>query len=138
MTRRRIEAADFFRVTVNTRKAPALINRHQLFTQILPEPIFVMTLGTRRDRHIRLQPAQRCGFRDVDVARRALRHVLFLLTATFMNELRGDPHRLGRNERRVRELVTAVAARGDWILRLPVTVETRSVIRWRCFERRAP
>ena len=38
--------------------------------------------------------------------------------------------------RRRRELVTAVAVVRDWFLRLPVTVETRSVICRRGFERR--
>ena len=47
-----------------------------------------MTLSARRDRHIGFQPAQRCGFRDVDVTRRALRDVLLLLTTAIVYELR--------------------------------------------------
>ena len=52
-----------------------------------------MTFGARRDRNVRFQTSERRGFRDVDMARRALRDVLFLLTAAFVNELRRDPLR---------------------------------------------
>src|SRR5690348_12641339 len=87
-----------------------------------------MTLGARRDRHIRFQPAQRSGFRDVDVTRRTFRDVLFLLTTTIVYELRGDPcRRFIRGAGRC-EFVTTVTVAGDWLLRLPVTVETRSMI----------
>ena len=136
VTRRRIETSNLFSVTIHTCEAAILINRHQLFTQILPQPIFVMTLCARGDRHIGFQASQRCGFCDVDMARRALRNVLLLLTTTIVHELRRDPRRLSEHVRCARELVTAVAVGGDWFLRFPVTVKTRSVICRRGFERR--
>ena len=83
-----------------------------------------MTLSARRNRHVRFEPAQCRGLRDVDVACRALRNVIFLLTPAIVYELRRDPRWLGGYVRCARELVTAVAVRGNWLLRLPVTVET--------------
>ena len=59
MTRRWIEISDIRRVTVDTRETAILINRNQFLIQILSEAIFVMTLSTRRYRHIGFQPAQR-------------------------------------------------------------------------------
>ena len=70
------------------------------------------------------------------MARRAFRNVLLLLAPTLMHKLLRDPYGPGKAVRRARELVTAIAVRGDWLLRLPMTVETRSVICWRGFERR--
>lgn len=134
MTGGRIEIPDVRRVTIDAREVSILIERHQFFAQILSEPILVMTLGTRRDRHIRLQPTQRRGLRDVDVTRRTFRDVLFLLATTVMYELRRDPFRrlLGRVGRR--ELVAAVAVVGNRLLRFPVTVETRAVTGGHRFE----
>jgi hypothetical protein len=88
MTRRWIETPDLLRMAIHTREAAILINRDQLFAQVLTQAIFVMTLSTRCDLNIRLQPAERCGFRDVDMARRALGDVLLLLAATIVYELR--------------------------------------------------
>ena len=59
------------------------------------------------------------------MARRALRDVLFLFAAAVVYELRGDSRRIGRDVRRFRQLVTAVAVRSYWLLRFPVAVETR-------------
>ena len=86
-----------------------------------------MTLRTRRDRHIGFQTEQQCGFGDVDVTGRTLRDVLFLLAAAIVYELRRDPQ--GRFLCSVRryELMTAVAVVRHWLLRLPMTVETRAV-----------
>src|SRR5262245_29785101 len=53
MTRRRVETPDLFRMAIHTREAAILIDRDQLFAQILPQAIFVMTLGAGCDRHIR-------------------------------------------------------------------------------------
>ena len=95
-----------------------------------------MTLGARRDRHIGFQTAQRCGFGDVDVAGRTFRDMLFLLTPTIVYELwRDSKRRFFRSVRR-RELMTAVAVAGDWLLRFPVTVETRTVTCRRRLEHR--
>ena len=55
MTRRRIETPDLFRMTVHTREDSILIDRLQLFVQILSAADFVVTLCTRRDRYVRLQ-----------------------------------------------------------------------------------
>jgi hypothetical protein len=115
-------------MTIPAREVSILIDRHEFFIQILSRASFVVTLGTRSDRHVRFQAAQRRGFRDVDVTGRTFRDVLFLLAATIVNEFRGDPYRrFLRCVRRGREFVTAVAVIGHWLLRFPVTVETRFV-----------
>jgi len=88
MTRRWIETPDLFRMTVHTREAAILIDREQLFVQVFSRADFVVTFGARCDRHIWLQPTERYSFGDVDVARRTLRYVLLLVTATIVNELR--------------------------------------------------
>jgi hypothetical protein len=75
-------------MTVHTREAAILINRVQLFVQVFSCADFVVTFGARCDRHIWLQPTERYSFGDVDVARRTLRYVLLLVTATIVNELR--------------------------------------------------
>src|ERR1041384_8212187 len=93
-----------------------------------------MTLRTRRDRHIRFQPAQRRGLRDVDMARRAFRDVLLLLAATIVDELRRDPFRHWLRGVGRREFVTAVAVVRDRLLRFPVTVETRTMTGGHRFE----
>ena len=98
-----------------------------------------MTFGARGDRNVGFQATERCGFRDVYMARRALRDVLFLLTAAFVNVLRRDPfRRISDHVRSCRALVATVAVRGHRLLRLPVTVETRCVIGRNRFERRSP
>ena len=95
-----------------------------------------MTLGARRDRHIGFQTAQRCGFGDVDVTGRTFRDMLLLLTSAIVYELwRDSKRRFFRSVRR-HELMTAVAVAGDWLLRFPVTVETRAVTRRRRLEHR--
>jgi len=94
-----------------------------------------MTLSTRSDRYIRFQPAQRGCFRDVDVTRRTFRDVLFLLTTAIVYKLRGDSFRRFLRCVRRREFVTAVAVIGHWLLRFPVTVETRRMIGRHSFER---
>src|ERR1043165_1078831 len=58
VTRGRIETADLFGMTIPTREAAILIDRIQLFVQILSGSVFVMTLSARRNRHVRLQPTQ--------------------------------------------------------------------------------
>src|SRR5690349_20303712 len=70
------------------------------------------------------------------MTRRALRDVLFRLATAVVDKLRGNPDRLGRHVGRAREFVTSIAVRSDWFLRLPMTVETRTVIGGRGFERR--
>lgn len=116
MTRRRIEVADVRRVTINTDERAILIDRIQLGAEILSQTGFVVTLGTRRYRNIRLQTSQRRSFRDVDMAGRALCDVLFLLAATFVYELRRDSCRIGQAVRRFGQLVTAIAVRSYWFL----------------------
>ena len=70
------------------------------------------------------------------MARGALGDVLFLLAATVVYELRRDACGLSGDERCRRKLVTAIAISGDWLLRFPVTIETRTMIGGRGFERR--
>jgi len=89
----RIQAADTGLVAIDADERAILIDGQQLFAQILPQAVFVMTLGARRNRHVRFQTSKRRGFRDVDVASRAFCNVLFLLAAAFVNELRRDAFR---------------------------------------------
>ena len=112
-----------------------LIDRQQLLVHILSRADFVVTLSARRNRNIGFEASQRRGFRDVDVARRTLLDVILFLTAALVNEFGRDARRLSQQVRIRREFVAAIAIRSCWLLRLPVTVETRSVIRWRGFER---
>ena len=125
MTRRWIETADVWRVTVDTREIPVLIDRHKLRIQILSKPVFVMAFSTRRDRYIWFQSSQRGGFGDVDVARGALGYVLLFLATSFMQILDRNPRWLSDWYVRRRKFVTAVAVCGDGLLRFPVAVETR-------------
>ena len=90
MTYRRIEGSNIWFVAINANECAILIDRNQLFTQILSQTILVMTFGARRDGYVRLQAAEGRGFCDMDMAGRALRDVLFLLTTAFVNELRRD------------------------------------------------
>lgn len=112
-------------VTVLADKVSILVDPQQLFIQILSRPDFVVTLSAPRDGNVGLQTSERCCFRDVDVAGRTLQDVILLLTAAFMNELRRDARGLSQHVRCWGEFVTAVAVRGDWFLRFPVTVEAR-------------
>jgi len=138
VTRRRIETADVRCVTVDAGKVSILIDRHELLVQILSQTIIVMTLRTRRDRHIRFQPAQRYGFGDIDVTGRTLGDVLFLLATPIVYELRGDSQRRFLRSVRRPKSVTTVAVVGNGLLRFPVTVETRAVTgRHRLEHRRA-
>ena len=116
MTRRWIEAADVRRMTVHADERAILIDRIQLCVQILSQAVFVVTLSTRRYRHIRFQTTQGRRFRDVDMTRRALRDVFLLLATAVVNELRGDSRRIRQDVRRFRELVTAVTVCGYWFL----------------------
>ena len=108
-----------------------LIDRQQLLVQILSRTDLIVTLGTRSNRNIRFETAERCGFRDVDMALRTFPDMLLRLVI----ELRRDARWLSQQVRIHREFVAAIAIRSNRLLRLPVTVETRSVIRWRSFER---
>lgn len=129
MTRRRIESPDIRLVTIRAHKLAVLIERHQLRIQILSQPVLVMTLGARRDRHIRFQPSQRRSLCDVDMTRRALGDVLLSLATAFMHVLHRDPHAGLVSFVRSRELVTTVTILGDRLLRFPMTVETRCMVR---------
>lgn len=134
-----IEGSDIWLVAINADECAILIDRYQLLIEILSQPIFVVTFSTCGDRNVRLQASKRCGFRDVDMARRALRDVLLLLTAAVVNELRRDPlWSISHHEWGGGELVTSVAVRSHRILRFPMTVETRCVIGRNSFERRGP
>ena len=123
MTRRWIEISDIRRVTIDTRETAVLVDSNQFLTQILPQTIFVMTLSARRYRNVRFQPAQRCRLGDVDVTRCALGDVLLLLTTAIMQVFDRDSGWVGNGHIRSRKLVAAVAAHGNRLLRLPVTVE---------------
>jgi hypothetical protein len=96
-----------------------------------------MALRTRRNWNIGLQSSKRRGFGNVDVTGGAFRNVLLLLTATFVQILDRDPRWFGVWYIRRRKLVTAVAISGNWLLRFPMTVETRRVISWRRLESRS-
>ena len=125
MTRRWIETADVRRVTIHADERAILIDRTQLDIKILSQAGFVVAFSARRYRDIRLQATQRHSFRNVDMARRTFRRVLFLLAATFMNELRRDSRRIGQDVRRCGTFVATVAVGCDWFLRLPMAIETR-------------
>jgi hypothetical protein len=123
-------------MAIDANEGAILVDRQQLFTEILSQTVFVVTFGARRDRNVGFQTTQRLGFRDVDMARRTLGDVLFLLTAAFVNELRRDSlRRFSQDDRCFCELVTTVAIRRHRLLRLPVTVKTRCVIGGNGFER---
>jgi hypothetical protein len=68
------------------------------------------------------------------MTRRTLGHVLLSLASSFMHELDRDPRRLIISYVRGNKLVTTITVRGDWLLRLPVTIEARRVICWSRFE----
>lgn len=111
-------------MTIDTREVSVFIDRYELGIQILSQSVLVVTLSATRDRHVGLQSSKRCGFGDVDMTRRALGNVLFLLTTTFVHELDRDPRRISYRHVWRRELVAAVAVGSDWLLCFPVTVET--------------
>ena len=125
MAGRRIETTDVRRVTVDTREVSVFIDRDKLGIQILSESILVVTLSATCDRDVGLQSSKRCSFGDVDMTRGALCDVLLLFTTTLVHELDRDPRRIGYRHIRRRKLVTAIAIDGDWLLRFPMTVETR-------------
>ena len=122
-------------MAIDANEGAILVDRQQLFTEILSQTVFVVTFGARRDGNVRLQASERCWFRDVNMARRTLCDVLFLLSAAFVNKLRRDSRWLGCDKGAWRKLMTPVAVSSYWLLRLPMTVETRCVIVWRCLER---
>ena len=70
------------------------------------------------------------------MTRRALRDVLLSFTASFVHKLHRDSRDLIGRCVRSGQLMTTVAVVGDRLLRLPMAVETRSVIGRRSFERR--
>lgn len=123
MARRRIEPPDIGRVTVGANEGPVFIQSNQLTANIQSEPFLVMTFCARRDGNIRLQAFQRCRLRNIDVARRALFHVLL----TRMSK----PHRLslGTADMKIwsREFVAALATVPGGFLALPVAIKTGGV-----------
>src|ERR1700754_1706594 len=70
------------------------------------------------------------------MTRRAFRDVLFLLAAAVVHEFERDSCGHCCGDVRRREFVAAVAVSRHGLLRLPVTVKTRRVIGWNCFEGR--
>ena len=54
MTGRRIEAADVRRVAIGADERAVLVDCRQFFADVLSQALFVMTLGARSDRHVRL------------------------------------------------------------------------------------
>ena len=66
----------------------------------------------------------------------ALCNVLLFLTTTFVQILDRDPRWLSDGHVWRRKLVAALAVGGDRLLRFPMTVEARRVIRWRRLESR--
>ena len=123
-------------MAIDANEGAILVDREQFFTDVLSQTILVVTFGARRDWNVGFQTPQRRGFRDVDMARRTLRDVLF--PTAFVNELRRDPlRRISYDERCFCELVATVTVRGHRLLRLPMTVETRCVIGRNRFEGRS-
>ena len=106
----RIEATDTVLVAIGADERAILIDRQQLFVQILARTHFVMTLRAGRNGNVRFQTSKRRGFSDVDVARCAFVDVMFLFTAAFVNEPGRDAlRRIGQHVRCFREFVTTVA-----------------------------
>lgn len=86
----RVLGADVWRVAVDAREVAVFVERGEFFVQIFAQADFVMTAGACGDWDVRLQSAQLCVFRDMDVARRALCDVVLFLAAAVVNEFRGD------------------------------------------------
>ena len=73
-------------MTILADEITILVDRFQLFTYVLTQAVFVVTLGAGGDGHIRLQAAQRRGSGNVDMAGSAFRHVLFAGVAKLHRE----------------------------------------------------
>src|SRR5438067_3540131 len=91
MTRRGLLLPDIRRMTIRALASLLVLgelffDRHGLRIRRLLAVL--MTARARGDGHVRRQSTQRRSARDVDVASRALHHVLAL--AAFMRELRRD------------------------------------------------
>ena len=100
-------------MTILTDEITILVDRFQLFTYVLTQAVFVVTLAAGGDGHIRLQAAQRRGFGNVDMAGSAFRHVLFAGVAKLHRE---TVQRVNSSLRFVRKLVTApTVIVGGWL-----------------------
>lgn len=130
MTGRWIQPADIRGVTVNANETLVPINRLQFSGEVESQTGFVVTFRARRNRHIRGQPAQRRRFRDVDMTRCALRHVLF----TLMPKLHRNSLNAGNSRMGISAFVATSTIRAYWRLRLPMTVEAGRVICGNGFE----
>ena len=100
-------------MTILADEITILVDRFQLFTYVLTQAVFVVTLGAGGDGHIRLQAAQRRGFGNVDMAGSAFRHVLFAGVSELHRE---TVQRVDSYLRFVRKLVTAATVIVDgWL-----------------------
>lgn len=100
-------------MTILADEITILVDRFQLFTYVLTQAVFVVTLGAGGDGHIRLQAAQRRGFGNVDMAGSAFRHVLFAGVAKLHRE---TLQRVNSCLGFVRKLVTAATVLvGRWL-----------------------
>ncbi len=127
MTVRRITSPNVGRVAVSANELTILVQRLQLFTNILSQTVFVVALGARSDRNVWLQPAQRAGFRDVDMTSGAFSDVLFACVAKLHRQTDGRVHVEMWSRA---ELVTAGAVFASRLPRFPVATEARRVTRW--------
>ena len=124
MAGRRIKPSHIGSVAVHANEITILVDSGEFLADILPQPFLVMTFGTRRDGHVGSQPSKRSGLRDVDMAGSAFCRMVFSFTAALMFELQRNPFR--RIVRHVggNKFVTAGAVIVNWLLRLPVAIET--------------
>lgn len=135
MTRRRLFRSDIGRVAVTARirllkLGKLFFNRNQL--RVGRFLIVLVTSGAGSDGHIRRQPSQGRGTRNVDVTGSTFQDV-FALTA-FMTELCRNAFRCQHGHECARRFVTTGAIVVNRLLIFPVTAETRIVTAGHCFE----
>ena len=135
MTRGSIALANVRRVAIAANKVLVLINGCQLVVKILAQPILIVTLTARRDRHVGLETSQRGRLRNVDMTGGAFGRMVLLCSAAVVAELHREPlRRFGWHIRRRGGLMAAGAVLSRWLLTLPMTIETQVMTRRRRFE----
>lgn len=77
MTCRRIAPANVGRMTIGASEITILVDSQQFAGYVKSHRAFVMALKAGGDWHVGLQPAQGCGFCNVDMTGGALGDMLF-------------------------------------------------------------
>ena len=135
MARGSIAPANVRCVAVAAHEVVVLINGCQLVVKILAQPILIVTLTARRDRHVGLETSQRGRPRNVDMTGGAFGRMVLLCSAAVVAELHREPlRRFGWHIRRRGGLMAAGAVLSRWLLTLPMTIETQVMTRRRRFE----